>query len=103
MLNFYVEKKYIKTRAHFLEALKTQLLRNVRVKLEFTFCYHRLRVYRSPSYQGRHGRMQPNLSLQKRAPALYFFIFKMPLALRYLTRNGTVPKVIEILTGAKTL
>ena len=27
----------------------------------------------------------------------------MPLALRYLTRNGTVPKVIEILTGAKTL
>ena len=35
--------------------------------------------------------------------ALYYFIFKMPLALRYLTRNGTVPKVIEILTGAKTL
>ena len=36
--------------------------------------------------------------------ALYYFgAFKIPLALRYLTINGTDPNVIEIRTGAKTL
>ena len=36
--------------------------------------------------------------------ALYYFgAFKIPLALRYLTINGTDPNVTEIRTGAKTL
>ena len=34
---------------------------------------------------------------------IYFGAFKIPLALKDLTINGTDPNVIEIRTGAKTL